>query len=119
MSYPPSGPTYLSKDQFLRYIDKYVEHFNIKSHYCRTVEYAKYGEVRDKWRIETKNTKEGILEFYEAKFLVIATGKKSEGYIPNVPGMDDFEGEVVHSKYYKSGSKYESKEVLVVGCGNS
>jgi len=119
MPHPPSGPTYLSKCQFLQYIDKYVDHFNIKPRYCCTVESAKYDEVRNKWRVETKNTGEGISEVYESQFLVVATGENSEGYIPNVPGLNNFEGEVVHSKYYKSGSKYESKEVLVVGCGNS
>ncbi|XP_012571991.1 probable indole-3-pyruvate monooxygenase YUCCA10 [Cicer arietinum] len=119
MPHPPSGPTYLSKDQFLQYIDNYVQHFNINPRYCRVVKSAMYDKVRSKWSVEANNTKEGIFEVYEAKFLVIATGENSEGYIPNVHGLDTFEGDILHSKYYKSGSKYESKEVLVVGCGNS
>jgi len=119
MPHPPSGPTYLSKDQFLQYIDKYVEHFNIKPRYCRMVASAEYDEVGNKWRVQTKNTQDDTLEVYVSNYLVIATGENSEGYIPNVPGLGNFEGEVIHSKYYKSGSKYESKKVLVVGCGNS
>jgi indole-3-pyruvate monooxygenase len=119
MPHPPSGPTYLSKDQFLQYIDKYVQHFNIKPRYCSVVVSAGYDEVSKKWSIETKNTREDTSEVYISNYLVIATGENSEGYIPNVPGLGYFEGEVVHSKYYKSGSKYESKKVLVVGCGNS
>ncbi|CAJ2628029.1 unnamed protein product [Trifolium pratense] len=119
MPHPPSGPTYLSKDQFLQYIDKYVEHFNIKPHYCHVVVSAEYDEVSKKWSIETKNIREDKSEKYISNYLVIASGENSEGYIPNVSGLGNFEGEVVHSKYYKSGSKYESKKVLVVGCGNS
>ncbi|XP_058740751.1 probable indole-3-pyruvate monooxygenase YUCCA10 [Vicia villosa] len=119
MSHPPSSPTYLTKDQFLQYIDKYVDHFGIKPLYYRVVESAEYDEVRNKWIVEAKNTIEGTLEVYGAEFLVIASGENSEGFIPNVPGLGQFEGDVVHSKYYKSGSKYELKEVLVVGCGNS
>ncbi|GAU29224.1 hypothetical protein TSUD_362140 [Trifolium subterraneum] len=119
MPHPPSGPTYLSKDQFLQYIDKYVEHFNIKPRYCHAVVSAEHDEVSNKWRVEAKNMREDTLEVYASNYLVIATGENSEGYIPNVPGLGTFEGEVVHSKYYKSGSKYESKNVLVVGCGNS
>ncbi|GAU29361.1 hypothetical protein TSUD_31670 [Trifolium subterraneum] len=119
MPHPPSGPTYLSKDQFLQYIDKYVEHFNIKPRYCHVVVSAEYEEVTNKWRVEAKNMREDTSKVYESKYLVIATGENSEGYIPNFPGLEYFEGEVVHSKYYKSGSKYESKNVLVVGCGNS
>ncbi|CAL5202669.1 unnamed protein product [Lathyrus oleraceus] len=119
MSHPPSGPTYLTKDQFLQYIDKYVDHFVIKPRYYRVVESAMYDEVRSKWTIEAKNTFEGTLEVYRAKFLVIASGENSEDFIPNVPGLGKFKGEVVHSKNYKSGLKYKSKDVLVVGCGNS
>ncbi|CAK8564800.1 unnamed protein product [Lathyrus sativus] len=119
MSHPSSSPTYLTKDQFLQYIDKYVDHFGIKPRYYRVVESAKYDGVTNKWIIEAKNTFQGTLEVYGAKFLVIASGENSEGFIPNVPGLEKFEGEVVHSKYYKSGSKYKSKDVLVVGCGNS
>ncbi|KAI5411164.1 hypothetical protein KIW84_056344 [Lathyrus oleraceus] len=85
----------------------------------RVVESAKYDGVRNKWIIEAKNTFKGTLEVYGAKFLVIASGENSEGFIPNLSGLEKFEGEVVHSKYYKSGSKYKSKDVLVVGCGNS
>ncbi|XP_020213694.1 probable indole-3-pyruvate monooxygenase YUCCA10 [Cajanus cajan] len=119
MPHPPSAPTFLSKEDFLQYIDTYIAHFNINPLYSRFVESAKYDQVGDKWRVEAKNTLEDKVEVYVAKFLVIATGENSEGYIPNVPGLESFEGEIVHSKYYKSGSKYESKEVLVVGCGNS
>ncbi|CAL5204335.1 unnamed protein product [Lathyrus oleraceus] len=117
--HPPSGPTYLTKDQFLQYIDEYVDHFDIKPRYYRVVESANYDNVQNKWVVEAKNTLEGTLEVYGAKFLVIASGENSEGFIPNVHGLGKFEGEVVHSKYYKSGSKYKSKDVLVVGCGNS
>ncbi|CAK8565093.1 unnamed protein product [Lathyrus sativus] len=119
MPHPSSGPTYLTKDQFLQYIDKYVDHFDIKPRYYRDVKSAKYDEVMNKWMVEARNTFEGTLEVYGAMFLVIASGENSEGFIPNVPGLGKFEGEMVHSKNYKSGSKYKSEDVLVVGCGNS
>ncbi|KAK7316962.1 hypothetical protein RJT34_00805 [Clitoria ternatea] len=119
MPHPPTAPTFLSKHDFLKYIDTYVARFNITPRYCRLVESAVHDHVEDKWRVETKNTRDGSLEVYVAKFLVIATGENSEGYIPDLPGLSSFEGEILHSKHYKSGSKYESKEVLVVGCGNS
>ncbi|XP_058786536.1 probable indole-3-pyruvate monooxygenase YUCCA10 [Vicia villosa] len=119
MPHPSSGPTYLTKDQFLQYIDKYVDHFDIKPRYYRVVESAMYDDVRNKWTVEAQNTVEGTLEVYGAKFLVVASGENNEGFIPNVSGLGKFEGEVVHSKYYKSGKNYKSKDVLVVGCGNS
>ncbi|KAK4264759.1 hypothetical protein QN277_025890 [Acacia crassicarpa] len=116
----PSSPTFLTKTEFLDYIDNYVKHFNISPHYCRLVDFAKYDETEGKWRIETTNTKGGgRREVYLATCVVVATGENSEEYIPELCGLDSFEGEIVHSKNYKCGSKYKGKEVLVVGCGNS
>ncbi|XP_057455536.1 probable indole-3-pyruvate monooxygenase YUCCA10 [Lotus japonicus] len=119
MPHPPSSPTFLSKSDFVQYIDIYVEHFDINPRYCRSVESASYDEGGNKWRVETNNTREGKVETYEAKFLVIASGENSECYIPDLQGLGSFEGETVHSKYYKRGSDYKSKRVLVVGSGNS
>lgn len=120
MPHPPSAPTFLTKADFLEYVDKYVAHFAISPRYCRVVESAVYDVDENKWRIEAKNTlQQDKVEVYGAKFLVIATGENSDGYIPDLPGLDSFKGQTLHSKHYKSGSKYESKEVLVVGCGNS
>ncbi|XWS29885.1 hypothetical protein CRYUN_Cryun24cG0068900 [Craigia yunnanensis] len=61
----------------------------------------------------------GDMEVYVAEFLVIASGENSAKYIPELPGLDTFNGEIIHSNEYKSGAKYENNEVLVVGCGNS
>ncbi|XP_054806315.1 probable indole-3-pyruvate monooxygenase YUCCA10 [Prosopis cineraria] len=120
MPHSPSSPTFLSKAEFLNYIDNYVSHFNISPRYNRMVDVAVYDEAEKKWKIETTNTQVGERrEAYVAKYVVVATGENSEEYIPEVSGLDSFEGEIVHSKNYKCGSKYKGKEVLVVGCGNS
>ncbi|XP_054806316.1 probable indole-3-pyruvate monooxygenase YUCCA10 [Prosopis cineraria] len=119
LPHSPSSPTFLSKSEFLDYIDNYVSHFNISPRYNRTVDVAVFDGAEGKWRIETTNTKGGCREAYVAKYVVVATGENSEEYIPEVSGLDSFEGEIVHSKNYKCGSKHKGKEVLVVGCGNS
>ena len=116
---PPDAPSYMPKDFFLKYIDDYVSQFNIKPLYHRTVESASLVEVGKKWRIEAKNTLEGNVEVYHAEFLVVASGENNEGYIPDIKGLSSFPGEILHSNRYKSGSRYKSKDVLVIGCGNS
>jgi len=116
---PPDAPTFMPKDYFLRYVDGYVSEFKINPRYHRSVQSAFFDEVGKKWRIEAKNTLEGSMEVYSADFLVVATGENSEGFIPSLHGLDSFPGDILHSNHYKSGSKYKSKDVLVVGCGNS
>ncbi|KAB1227219.1 putative indole-3-pyruvate monooxygenase YUCCA10 [Morella rubra] len=109
----------MPKDYFLRYVDEYVSEFNISPCYNRSVELAFFDEVSNKWRIETKNVLDGNPEVYVSQFLVVATGENNEGYIPSLAGLDSFPGDIVHSSQYKSGSEYKSKDVLIVGCGNS
>ncbi|GMI98086.1 YUCCA 10 [Hibiscus trionum] len=115
----PDSPTYIPKDMFVDYLDKYVETFNIQPRYHRSVESASYKEADRKWRIEARNLESGAVEVYLAEFLVIASGENSGKYIPDLPGLDTFKGETIHSKDYKSGAKYKNNDVLVVGCGNS
>uniref|UniRef100_A0A7N0U2C0 Flavin-containing monooxygenase n=1 Tax=Kalanchoe fedtschenkoi TaxID=63787 RepID=A0A7N0U2C0_KALFE len=114
----PDAPTFLSKDIFLEYVDNYVARFNIRPRYNRNVTDARFDEEVQRWRVEAVN-KEGDVEVYGARFLVVATGENDIANLPEIDGLEGFKGEIVHSKYYKSGAKFEGKNVLVIGSGNS
>ncbi|XP_030518878.2 probable indole-3-pyruvate monooxygenase YUCCA10 [Rhodamnia argentea] len=119
MPHASSSSTFMSRKSFLEYIDSYISRFGIEPRYCRSVEEGSYIENERKWRVEARNTSTQEKEVYMAQFLVVATGENSKGFIPELPGLDGFEGKTIHSSEYKSGKDYENKEVLVVGCGNS
>ncbi|GMP91230.1 hypothetical protein CsSME_00042011 [Camellia sinensis var. sinensis] len=119
MSYPKNSPTYVSKKQFIQYLDDYVAHFNISPMYNRPVVSADYDEVSQKWKVKVRNMVSDEVEEYSGKFMVVATGETSDEFIPEVEGLRNFTGEVIHSTLYKCGDKYRDKRVLVVGSGNS
>ncbi|KAJ8618830.1 hypothetical protein MRB53_015016 [Persea americana] len=119
MPYPPNAPTFLPKKDFINYIDDYVAHFNVIPIYRQSVESARYDATIGRWRVEAKDTCSGKVEEYIARFLVVATGENSEGFIPEIPGLDTFSGDVIHSSQFKSGKGNTGKVVLVVGSGNS
>ncbi|KAL8059541.1 hypothetical protein ABFX02_03G094300 [Erythranthe guttata] len=120
MPFPSNAPTYIPKKDFIQYLDDYVSYFNVSPFYERTVESASFDHTRRNWVVMAKNEVLDTMEKYVAKFLVVATGENSEGYIPqNIPGLDSFNGEVMHSSKYENGKKFEKKKVLVVGSGNS
>ncbi|GAB2288065.1 Probable indole-3-pyruvate monooxygenase YUCCA7, partial [Dionaea muscipula] len=56
---------------------------------------------------------------YVCRWLVVATGENAEVVVPEMEGVEEFEGVVVHTSEYRSGEVYRGKRVLVVGCGNS
>ncbi|CAN6475949.1 unnamed protein product [Victoria cruziana] len=119
LPHPSSTPTYLSKDEFLRYIDAYVAQLGLRPVYDRAVEIAVRDRSTGTWTIRAKNTRTGESEEYRSRFLVVATGENSEGHVPDIPGLDGFPGKVIHSCQYKNGVPFEDRDVLVVGSGNS
>ncbi|CAA3018128.1 probable indole-3-pyruvate monooxygenase YUCCA11 [Olea europaea subsp. europaea] len=119
MPFPQNAPTFVSKTGFIQYLDNYASHFNVNPIYHRTVESASFDERERKWLVIVRNTHINAVEKYEGMFLIVATGENCEGYIPNVPGLDSFHGEVMHSSRYENGKRFDDKNVLVVGCGNS
>ncbi|CAL9111687.1 unnamed protein product [Musa textilis] len=119
MAFPRNAPTFLPKNQFIQYSDAYVERFGINPVYSTHVELASYDEASKTWRVMATNALTDQVEEYRSRFLVVASGENSEGFIPDLPGLQSFSGEILHSSSYKSGRPYSSKSVLVVGSGNS
>ncbi|XP_022010584.1 probable indole-3-pyruvate monooxygenase YUCCA10 isoform X3 [Helianthus annuus] len=115
---PATFPTYISRSDFLKYLDQYAAHFNITPEFRNNVKFAKYDEDMKKWKVEAA-VEDGGVRCYVGRFLVVATGENCDAFVPEVDGLSEFEGEVIHSTEYKSGKEYEKKKVLVVGAGNS
>lgn len=119
MPYPKNTPTFVPKKDFIRYLDNYVSHFQVSPLLNRQVESSFYDDNISKWSVVVRNSLTGAYEVYFGKFLVVATGENSHGYIPPVNGLDNFVGKVIHSSQYDNGKSYTRKNVLVVGAGNS
>ncbi|KAI3918170.1 hypothetical protein MKX01_041490 [Papaver californicum] len=95
ISFPANYPTYMSKDQFIVYLENYASRFKANPSYNRLVEFASFDESTKKWYLK-----------YICRFLVVATGQNSDAYVPEIEGLDSFRGEA-------------NKNVMVVGAGNS
>lgn len=119
MPFPKDSPKFMPRNDFIHYLDEYALRFGIRAHYRRNVESARFDMGSRKWLISARNVNSGSYEDYVADFLVVASGENSEGIVPNVKGLDTFQGLFMHSSSYDSGEKYRNKDVLVVGCGNS
>lgn len=59
--------------------------------------------------------KEGKITLHEYEYLVAASGIFSVPHIPDIPGLKNFKGNYIHSRYYRSGQSYKGKRVLVIG----
>ncbi|KAG2570507.1 probable indole-3-pyruvate monooxygenase YUCCA5 [Panicum virgatum] len=118
MPFPDHYPEYPTRRQFIDYLEDYAARFEIKPEFNSTVLSARYDETSGLWRVVTSAPGTGDME-YIGRWLVVATGENAVSVVPDIPGLDGFEGKVTHVSDYKSGEAYRGKSVLVVGCGNS
>ncbi|CAA3023807.1 probable indole-3-pyruvate monooxygenase YUCCA8 [Olea europaea subsp. europaea] len=119
--FPEHYPEYPNKKQFIDYLESYANHFNIKPQFNECVESAKYDEGCRLWRVKIVSTNGSTRSEVEyiCQWLVVATGENVERVMPEIEGLQNFGGEVIHASDYKSGENFRWKNVLVVGCGNS
>ncbi|CAA6665968.1 unnamed protein product [Spirodela intermedia] len=123
MSFPTCFPTYPTKHQFLAYLETYARQFNISPVFHQTVECAFYDRDLSMWIVKTRRTdKEGeeeAMTSYICRWLVVATGENADIVVPDIEGIGEFKGPVVHTSEYRRGDVFREKKVLVLGCGNS
>jgi len=53
------------------------------------------------------------------RHVVMATGVSGIPVVPELPGLRDFRGKVMHSSEYDDGERWKDKRALVIGTGNS
>jgi len=119
MPFPASFPEYPTKGQFIDYLESYARHFNIEPCFNEYVQWAKYDDVLQLWRVRTSGSARLEEAEYVCRWLVVATGENAECVVPDIDGLAHFGGKVIHSSEYKSGEAFRGEKVLVVGCGNS
>ncbi|CDY72645.1 BnaAnng41850D [Brassica napus] len=121
MPFPESFPEYPTKRQFIDYLESYASRFEINPKFNECVQTARFDETSGLWRVKTVSNAESTRTEVEyiCRWLVVATGENAERVVPEIDGLNEFTGEVIHACDYKSGEKFAGKKVLVVGCGNS
>lgn len=104
-------PKYPSRQEVLEYLEEYQKKFKIIPEF--ETEAKVIEKQGDEWSIETNGKK------YLAKNVIVATGPFGKPRPIDFPGIDSFNGSVIHSSQYQTGEIYKNKDVLVVGFGNS
>ncbi|KAL8101686.1 indole-3-pyruvate monooxygenase YUCCA6-like [Apium graveolens] len=123
MPFPQTYPTYPTKQQFVTYLEDYATKFDINPLFNECVESAEFDSSIGFWRVKSvgivKNGEEGSDHEFVCRWLVVATGENAEEVVPEIRGIKEFKGQIVHTSCYKSGDAFKGQKVLVVGCGNS
>ena len=112
LPFPEDYPTYVPRDLLTRYFESYVQTFDIHPDYgTELLMLEQHGDGG--WIAKTTG---GDIR---ATDVIIATGVNR---IPNRPkwsGMDQFNGQIVHSIDYRNPDPFLKSKVLVIGMGNT
>lgn len=83
-----------------------------------TVEAMSWSEARQAWDVDYR-TSAGVVERLTAPVVFMAAGHQNQPKLPNLPGIDEFEGPLFHSARWDHDVSIEGRRVGVVGSGAS
>ncbi len=112
---PSWSRAYSPQAEIHAYLRDCADRFGIRPHlrFGHTVLDARWDEARQRWCIETS---EGS---FTANVFISATGALSDPAIPNLPGLETFQGKVMHSARWDHGYALAGRKVAVIGTGAS
>lgn len=83
--------------------------------FSTVVRRVEYREDTDDFKVVTKNLREDKEEVEKFSHVVVASGLFTTSNIPEVPGIDNFRGRVLHSKDVRHMDEFKGQRILVVG----
>ena len=112
---------YFSQHPELReYFDQVMRKRGIDQH-CRfetEVTAATFDEGSGRWSVEVR-TPDGSTETLDAQFVISAVGALNQPKLPDIPGMDGFDGPSFHSARWDHDVDHRGTRFALVGAGAS
>ena len=118
LPFPPTFPVYIPKDKLANWFEFYVEAMELNFWTGTALAAGSYDDARKQWNVTLKRS-DGSERVMHPRHLIFATGVSSIPVTPDLPGLDDFAGTVVHSGDFKNAEHWKGRKALVLGSGTS
>lgn len=108
-----------SQKEILSYIQRVARTNHVTEHVRFQTEWkgAQWVEASGTWHVSLYNLRTGEEFFHEAKVLVSAVGGYTNPKLPILPGLETFDGPVVHTAKWNKEYDLRGLNVAVVGNG--
>lgn len=109
----------VKRDEILHYVRDAALKRGVFDHiqFRTKVETGTWDAERGAWRLDV--TRDGKHEVLTSDVLVVAVGSLNRPKIPEIPGMEKFQGETFHTARWRDDLSIEGKRVALVGSGSS
>jgi cation diffusion facilitator CzcD-associated flavoprotein CzcO len=118
MPFPPNWPTYIPKDKLANWFESYVESMELNYWTSTEFESGAYDKQQKRWSVVLRRA-DGTARKMHPRHVVLATGVSGIPNLPDIPGLKNFAGTVLHSSRYDDGENWKGKRAIVIGTGNS
>lgn len=118
---PWTGAPIATAAEIRKYMREVIDDNDLGRHirYQHKVVNASWSSKTNLWTLEATRTDTGEALCFTAGFLWMCQGyyRHSEGYTPDWPGLDRYQGRIVHPQTWPDDLDYNDKTVIVIGSG--
>lgn len=118
MPFPPNWPVYLPKDMIADWFEAYAWAMELNFWTSSELVSGAYDASAGRWKAVVRNA-DGSERTVRPKHLIFANGLVGFPHIPELPGLKDFKGDVMHTTEFTNGANWQGKKALVLGTGTS
>jgi cation diffusion facilitator CzcD-associated flavoprotein CzcO len=116
---PWMGKPIATAAEIQQYLAEVIDEHQLAPHirYGHRVDTASWDSAAQRWTLQA--THEGQVQRLTARFLFMCQGyyRHANGYTPQWPGMDTFQGRIVHPQTWPEDLDLAGRKVVVIGSG--
>ncbi len=114
--WPEWSREFAPQKEILAYLEHCADKYGVRPHirFGARVTRARWDEAESVWEVETSDG-----DTIRARVLVPGCGPLSRPVMPDIPGLEGFQGKIFHSARWDHSFALEGKTVAVVGTGAS
>jgi putative flavoprotein involved in K+ transport len=118
LPFPPTFPVYIPKDKLANWFEHYVEALELNFWTGTELSGGSYDATKQRWSLRLKRS-DGSERVMHPRHLIFATGVSSIPFTPDLPGLSEFKGSIVHSGSFADAAEWKGRNTLVLGTGTS
>ncbi|THV01378.1 FAD/NAD(P)-binding domain-containing protein [Dendrothele bispora CBS 962.96] len=121
LPFPPNWPEYTPAAKLANWLEGYADFMELNYWTSTTVTKAEYNKESRTWSVRVVHTNGKERVFKKIKHVIFATGfaASNEPKIPVFPGVENYQGQTLHSSQYKTAEGYANKKIVVIGSSTS
>lgn len=117
LPFPDHWPVFSPKDKIGDWLEMYTKIMELNYWTNSEALSASYDDAKKEWTVAVNRNGEEIT--LKPQQVVLATGMSGVPNMPEIPGMQDFNGVMCHSSQHTGREDWSGKKCVVIGSNNS